>query len=86
MCLLSGRKEGSIIKGLEDLDDETQVAHFNTKKNEYLEYVTTGGRAVSLTRCANTFSRAINQLYEEVDLVKFDGKTFRKDIGKILDY
>jgi phosphoribosylamine--glycine ligase len=82
-CVLSsGRKKDSIISGLDALDEETSVAHFNTQKNQYLEYLTNGGRTIVLTRSARTLSRALNALYEEVDLVKFDGKKFRKDIGK----
>lgn len=82
-CVLSsGKKKDSIITGLENLDEETEVAHFNTRKNEYLEYVTNGERTISLTRTARTLSRAVENLYEEIELVKFDGKKFRKDIGK----
>lgn len=30
--LSSGRKSGSVITGLDDLDEDTKVAHFNTIK------------------------------------------------------
>lgn len=82
-CVLSaGKKQGSVIKGLENLDENTVVAHFNTHKNEDLKYETTGGRTLSLTRVARTLSRALDNLYEEVELVCFDGMRYRKDIGK----
>lgn len=81
-CVLSsGKKEGSIIYGLDDLDEKTKVGHFNTRKNAYLEYETKGDRTLVLTRKARTLSRAIGSLYEEVSLIKFDGKKYRKDIG-----
>lgn len=82
-CVLcSGRSKGTIIYGLDDLEEETDVAHFNTKKNAYLEYETAGGRTLVLTRTARTLSRAIENLYEEVSVINFDGMKYRKDIGK----
>ena len=82
-CVLSsGKKEGSIIEGLDDLDETTKIAHFNTKKNVYLEYETKGGRTLTVTKKAKTLSRAIDNLYDEVSLISFDGMRYRKDIGK----
>lgn len=77
------KKNGVVIEGLDDLDDDTIVAHLNTCKNKYLEYETTGGMAITLTRTARVASKAINDLYDEVSVIKFDGMKFRKDIGKI---
>lgn len=83
-CVLSsGRKEDSIIEGLEDLDEATLVSHFNTRKNKYLEYETAGGRSLVITKTAKTLSRAIEYIYDEISVIKFDGMKFRKDIGKI---
>lgn len=81
-CVLSTKKSDAIIYGLDELDEDTQVAHFNTKKNAYLEYETIGGRTLVLTRTARVLSKAINDLYEEIPIVKFDGMKYRKDIGK----
>lgn len=81
-CVLSsGKNENGIIYGLDDLDDETQVAHFNTRKNPYLEYETKGDRTLVITRTARTLSRAIDTMYEEISLINFDGMKYRKDIG-----
>lgn len=82
-CVLSsGKKEGSIIQGLDDLDDTTPVSHFNTRKNAYLEYETKGDRTLVVTKKARTLSRAIDNLYDEISLISFDGIKYRKDIGK----
>lgn len=84
--VLLGKKKYSapaIIHGLEDLDESTQVSHFNTKKNQYLEYEAIGDRTLVVTRTARTLSRAIETLYDEVSLIKFDGMKYRKDISKI---
>ena len=81
-CVLSsGKKQGSIIYGLDDLDETTMVGHFNTKKNADREYETKGDRTLVITQKAKTLSRAIGNLYDEVSLIKFDGKKYRKDIG-----
>lgn len=82
-CVLSARKKDAIISGLENLDDDTEVAHFNTKKNIYLEYETAGGRTLVLTRTARVLSKAVKDLYEEVSAIEFDGMKFRKDIAKV---
>lgn len=81
-CVLTSKKKGDIIYGLDDLDESTQVSHFDTNKNVYLEYETTGERNLVLTRTARVLSKAIDDLYDEVSVVKFDGMKFRKDLGE----
>ena len=78
--LSSGRTKGSVISGLDNLDELTKIAHFNTTKNKYLEYETNGGRTLLVTRTAKTISRAVGNLYEELDLIEFDGKSNRHDL------
>lgn len=86
-CVLLNKKKdmskGSIIEGLDDLDDDVLVSHFNTKKNKYLEYETTGEKPLVITKTARTLSRAVETLYDEVSVIKFDGMKYRKDISKI---
>lgn len=82
-CVLLSRKKESIIEGLDDLNDTTQIAHFNTKKNKYLEYETTNiGRTLTVTTTARTLSRAVELLYDEISAINFDRMKYRKDIGK----
>lgn len=83
-CVICAKKTDSIIQGLDDLDDDTDVAHFNTKKNTYLEYETVGGRTLVLTRTARVLSKAIGDLYDELSFVKFEGMKYRRDIGQNL--
>lgn len=82
-CVVSARKKESIIEGLDSLDEATYLSHFNTHKNKYLEYETTGGRTLVLTRTARVLSKAVSDLYEEVSAIDFDGIKYRKDIGAI---
>jgi phosphoribosylamine--glycine ligase len=84
-CVLSaGKKSGAVISGLDTLDEATKIAHFNTVKNKYLEYETTGDRTLLVTRTAKTISRAAGNLYEELELIEFDGKKHRKDLCTVL--
>lgn len=80
---LLAKKEGEIIEGLDNLDDETQIAHFNTTKNQYLEYETGLGRTLVLTRKARVLSKAKEDLYDELSLINFNGIKYRKDISKV---
>lgn len=85
-CVLSsGKLSGSLIGGLELLDDDICVNHFATKKNEFFEYYTTGGRAVVLTKTSSTLTRARELLYENIDVITFSGKKYRSDICKFSD-
>ena len=84
-CVLSsGKLKDNLISGLE-LADDLDINHFNTRRNEYMEYLTSGGRTVVLTRTASTLSRARELLYENVDVINFSGKKYRKDICKSVD-
>jgi len=81
-CVLSSLGEERIISGIDNLDEDTQIAYFNIRKNEYLEYETKKGRTLILTRTARVLSKAVEDLYDEISVVKFDGgMKFRKDIG-----
>lgn len=80
-CVILAKKHETIISGLDDLDESTQVAHFNTKKNAYLEYETVGGRTLVITKIARILSRAIEDLYDEISAINFDGMKYRRDIG-----
>ncbi len=77
-CVISSRKKGEIIKGLELV--ESDITHFATTKNKYFEYETVEGKTLVLTKTAKTLSRARKHLYEDVELVSFSGKKCRNDI------
>ena len=86
-CVLSsGQVKNEIIQGLEHLQDDTLLAHINTKQNEYTEFETLGDRVLVMTTTAKTMSRAASNLYNEIDAIEFRGKHYRKDICKIPSY
>lgn len=77
-CVISARKKGEIIKGIDLV--ESDITHFATVKNKYLEYETAEGKTLVLTKTAKTLSRARKHLYEDVELISFSGKKCRTDI------
>lgn len=77
-CVISSRKKGEIIKGLELV--ESDITHFATTKNKYFEYETVEGKTLVLTKTAKTLSRARKHLYEDIELISFSGKKCRNDI------
>lgn len=83
--LSSGKYKNSIIEGLDELQDDTIIAHLNTKRNEYLEYETQGNSTLVVTKIAKTLSRAKQRLYEELEFINFEGKYYRKDICTIIE-
>ena len=88
VCLMSGNypvnyKEKSVVEGIENIDDDNLELYYNdVGMNACYEISTTGGRAFFLTSRAGTLNKAVNDLYDNVDLIKFDGMRYRKDIGK----
>ncbi|NJM88079.1 MAG: phosphoribosylamine--glycine ligase [Hydrococcus sp. RU_2_2] len=62
------------------------VFHAGTKLNE-TGLVTDGGRVLGIVAVGETFKQASDLVYQAVDLVEFDGKYCRRDIGrKIMNY
>ncbi len=76
-------EKGYEIIGLDEIakKENTIVFHSGTaKKDEKL--VTSGGRVLGITGIGNTIDEAIKTAYEGVEIVDFNKKHFRTDIGK----
>ena len=76
-------EKGKAITGIdraEQLEGVT-VYHAGTKVDESGRLVTNGGRVLDVTAVAPTFEAARAQAYAAVELIDFEGKTFRTDIG-----
>ncbi len=65
-----------------DTDIDTDVLHAGTQKIEG-QFATNGGRVLNVVAVADTFDIARKKVYENVEKVHFEGKTFRNDIAKI---
>ncbi len=82
-CVVYSRKSGEVASGIELLDED-DISHFDMKKNEYLEYIVPSGKAFVVTKTSNTLSRARTNMYDDIELIKFDGKKYRSDICPIV--
>jgi phosphoribosylamine--glycine ligase len=75
---------GKAIEGLDagkvELDEGIYAFHAGTKLEEG-KLVTTGGRVLAITGLGANLKSAIENAYRGVDLVKFEGRHFRTDIG-----
>lgn len=73
---------GSRIRGLGSASrPNTAIFHANTRTGVNGEIQTSGGRALGVTAWAASPSEAIQQAYNLVDAVHFEGMHFRRDIG-----
>ncbi|MCM1225285.1 MAG: phosphoribosylamine--glycine ligase, partial [Lachnospiraceae bacterium] len=82
---VSGGYPGSYPKGLEitgNLDpEETILFHAGTKMQDG-KLLTNGGRVIAATSLAETLPQALEKSYKAIDEIKFNGKYFRRDIGR----
>lgn len=68
------------ITGLNEVSNKVQVFHAGTSKKEDSVY-TNGGRVLNVTASGNTIEEARNNVYSEIDKIKFKGAFYRKDIA-----
>ena len=57
------------------------VFHAGTALNADEELVTAGGRVLNVVALGESFDEARERAYEACDLINFEGKQFRTDIG-----
>ena len=62
------------------LPKDVNVFHAGTALKDG-KVVTAGGRVLAVTAVGTTLEAAVKLAYEGVECVKFEGMTFRKDIG-----
>ena len=77
-------EKGKVILGIEEAEDldGVTVFHAGTRRNFDGELVTNGGRVLNVVATGGTFEEARERAYEACDLINFEGKQFRHDIGK----
>ena len=81
-------QKGKKISGTENLNNCIVFHAGTTTDIETEEIKTSGGRVLAVTSYGYTLNEALNNAYKNVDLVKFDGKYCRRDIGfdlKVID-
>jgi phosphoribosylamine--glycine ligase len=72
-------EKGKTISGL-DLTKESLIFHAGTK-NETDRIVTSGGRVIAVSSWGTKMQEALNTSYLNADLLKFEGRYYRTDIG-----
>ena len=75
-------EKGKVITGIEKAEEleGVTVYHAGTAVADG-ELVTAGGRVLDVTAVAPTFEEARERAYKACELISFEGKTYRSDIG-----
>jgi len=76
--------KSKIITGIEAADAllDTKVFHAGTAINGEGHIITNGGRVLGITALGDSLQAALDQAYRGVDLIRFEGAKWRRDIGK----
>ena len=76
-------EKGKVITGLDKAarTKNAIVFHAGTSRKEP-DIVTNGGRVLGVTALGDTIPRAIEEAYQTVDLIHWEGEYHRKDIGR----
>ena len=84
---VSGGYPGSYKKGIAitgNLNPEESVLYHAGTAMEGDTLVTAGGRVIAATSLGDSIAEALEKSYRSIDGIEFDGKYFRRDIGKDL--
>ena len=76
-------EKGKVITGIDAADalPDVKVYHAGTALREDGQLVTSGGRVLNVTAMGDTFAAARELAYRACDLIQFEGKQMRTDIG-----
>jgi len=76
-------ENGKRIEGLDAAArlDGVRIYHAGTRLEDGKVY-TAGGRVLNVTARGATLSQALDRAYAAAEVIHFDGKDYRKDIGK----
>ncbi len=77
-------ERGRVIEGIEDATADPDVVVFQsgTSRNPEGKLVTSGGRVLSVCARGRSLSVALQKAREAAEKVRFEGRHFRRDIGK----
>ena len=74
-------EKGKIVSGW-DTTTGSFLFHAGTKKENNGDIVTNGGRILAITSFGENISDAVEICIQNAEKIKFEGKNYRKDIGK----
>jgi phosphoribosylamine--glycine ligase len=78
---------GHVIEGLSaeevppDVGQDSWVFHAGTDRNDRGELITAGGRVLGVTARGATLEEALRRARARVDVIRFEGRAFRRDIA-----
>ncbi len=73
-------QKGKVIKGLENISEDTLVFHAGTKFQKE-NVLTNGGRVLAITSMDKDYKVALQKSYEQIKNISFEDIYYRKDIG-----
>lgn len=71
--------KGKVMTGFDSVKDSI-LFHAGTSVKDH-DIVTSGGRVIAVTSYGNDIPSALEVSYKNAELIKYEGKYFRKDIG-----
>lgn len=73
-------EKGKVIDNIEKCEDVV-VFHAGTRPGETGDVLTDGGRVLAVTGMANSIEHAVMKSQKAAQVVRFEGKYYRSDIG-----
>ncbi|HVQ63099.1 MAG TPA: phosphoribosylamine--glycine ligase [Terriglobia bacterium] len=76
-------ESGKRIEGLDEAGrlEGVRIFHAGTREQDGKIY-TSGGRILNVTARGKTLSQALDRAYAAAEMIRFDGKDYRRDIGR----
>jgi phosphoribosylamine--glycine ligase len=76
-------ENGKRITGLDEVGrvDHVKVFHAGTRFQDG-EYYTASGRVLNITASGTTLAQALERAYGAAEMIRFEGKDYRRDIGQ----
>ncbi|MBM3310998.1 MAG: phosphoribosylamine--glycine ligase [Candidatus Aminicenantes bacterium] len=79
--------KGKVIHGLDEASQMPGIALFHAgTKFEHDQHVTNGGRVLGVCAAGRTLAAAMDRIYKAAEIIDFEGRHFRRDIGKKSTY
>ena len=72
------------IKGLHKISNSVSVFHSGTDFDSNGNYITNGGRVITLVGTSDSLESSRLECYENISNIEFENMYYRKDIGKVL--
>jgi phosphoribosylamine---glycine ligase len=82
-CYPGDYEKGKHITGFDSISGSI-LFHAGTAVDKENNYLTNGGRVIAVTSIEDTLQRSLQRSLENAEKIKFEGKYYRKDIGKDL--